>query len=427
MADNNSLLSRFRLANLVGKQFGGDRDLYDVLGYKRDIDPDDLLQTYYRDDIAQRIVDAFPAATWRVQPEIIEDEERNDTQFERAVSDLVDDVKLWHYCERADRMAGIGRYGILMLGFNDNQPLHTPVESAAGLQIIWLKPVTEAYANIHRWEENPVSPRYGLPLSYQVKMGTEENSNRSAPTIEVHHSRVIHIAEKTGMDDVLGIPRLEPVYNRIYDLQKVVGGSAEMFWLGARQGLVFRADPDAQITDTSALEDDATAYQHQIKRILATEGGEWSTLDSHTPDPKSNVEVLLQLIAGTVGMPQRILTGSERGELASSQDENNWLARINERRINFAEPVVIRKLIDYLIELQILPPPQTGNYIIQWPSATGLTELQAAQIGEIKARALATYVNTIGADLVVTPEEFREQMLQMTPEPLGGFIEIDDE
>lgn len=424
---STDLLNRFRLAQLTGKQFGGDRDLYDVLGYKRAITPKELLDVYYREDIAQRIVDAFPAATWRAQPIITEDEERADTEFELAIDKLVDNKKLWHYCERADRMSGQGRYGILILGINDNLPLNQPAMPSANNELIWLKPVTEAYAPIHRWEENAASSRYGLPVSYRVEMGTEESTTRATTTVEVHHSRVIHIAEKTGMDDVFGIPRLEPVYNRLFDLQKVVGGSAEMFWLSARQGLVFKANPDAQITDIDALEDDAETFQHQVKRILMSEGGEWSTLESQTPDPRGNVEVILNLIAGAVGIPQRILVGSESGELASSQDENNWLGRIEERRNNFADPCIVRQVIDRLILLEVIAPPKSGDYLLEFPPQSGLSELAAAQIGEVKARTLATYSNTIGSEDIVPPEEFREKMLGFEPEPPGGFPEPDED
>ena len=55
----------------------------------------------------------------------------------------------------------------------------------------------------------------------------------------VHASRVIHVAEDILDDEVYGIPRLEPLYNYLDDLLKVVGGSAEMFWLDAKRRLVF--------------------------------------------------------------------------------------------------------------------------------------------------------------------------------------------
>ena len=60
----------------------------------------------------------------------------------------------------------------------------------------------------------------------------------------VHASRVLHVAEDCLDDDVYGIPRLKPVFDRLDDLLKVVGGSAEFFLRGASRliGLEGRDD-----------------------------------------------------------------------------------------------------------------------------------------------------------------------------------------
>ena len=421
IAHISDYMSRIRLANMVGKQFGGDRDLYEVLGYKRVLRPLDFIEMYYREDIAYRIVNSYPAATWRVAPKITEDETEDDTEFESAVEDLADQSKLWHYCERADKLCGLGRYSILILGVDDGAQLAEPLTRA--VDINWLMPVTEQWAEVATWGSDPISPQFGKPETYRVTIGSEEDSTQPRRTVIVHHTRVIHIAEHTGQDDVYGVPRLEPVYNRIYDLQKVVGGSAEVFWMNARNGLVFEADEGAQLTpdDVDQLQEDAADYQHQLRRLLTSKGGKWRVLESSTPDPKSNVEVILQLIAGATGIPNRILVGSERGELSSAQDENNWLGRISERRVNFAEPVIIRPLIDRLIDLGILPQPRTGTYLVEWTAADGLSDKERAEIGNMKAQALAQYVNSLGADSLVTGEEFREHFLHMEPQPAGGL------
>lgn len=422
----SDLAHRIRLAGMVGKQFGGDRDLYEVLGYKRVLKPLDFYEMYYRNPIAFRAVNAFPAATWRAQPDIVEDEERQETQFEKAVQALVDEHKLWHYCERADKLAGIGRYSILILGVNDGAQMKEPLESAD--QLNWLMPVTEQWAEVATWEDDPTSPQFGRPREYRVTIGSEEQSTQPRRTVIVHYSRVIHIAENLGQDDVYGVPRLEPVFNRLYDLEKVVGGSAEMFWLGARHGLVFEADENATLgpDDVDKLEDDADEYQHQIKRLLTSTGGKWRVLESQTPDPKSNYETQIAMIAGGIGMPQRILTGSEQGQLASTQDETNWLSRINERRTNHVEPSIVRATIDRLIDLGVIPAPANGTYLVQWPSITGLSEKEQAEIGEIRARALQAYTSALGADMVVPPSEFRVEFMGLEEEPPGGFMAEDD-
>ncbi len=63
----SALVERARLAANLGKQFDGDRDLYQVLGYPQAIAFNDYLGRYRRQDIAKRIVNRPAQDTWRTQ------------------------------------------------------------------------------------------------------------------------------------------------------------------------------------------------------------------------------------------------------------------------------------------------------------------------------------------------------------------------
>lgn len=425
----SDIADRFRLAGALGKQFGGDRDLYTTLGYKVNLTPQDYWGMYKRGGIAARAIKAFPAATWRGQPTIVEDEDENDTPFETQIKELFEKMKVWHYLAKADKLSGIGHYGLLVLGVDDGAKMSEPLVKAR--QLHWLKAVSELNADISKLDGKPESPRYGLPEMYKITFGSDQGSGvlQHTRTLDVHHSRVIHIAEDCDDDDVYGTPRLEPVMNNFFDIQKIVGGSAEMFWLGARNGLAFEASEDARLepSDVDALEEQADAYQHQIRRLLTSHNGKWQSLGVDVADPKSHYEIQLQIVSGTLGIPQRILVGNEAGELASTTDENSWLSRIDERRIDFAEPCIIRPFIARLIEVGIVKPPKTLEYSINWVTNKELGENLKADIGTKKAQAIATYANSPYAEQVVTREEFREIILGLPPEPPGGFDDDLDE
>lgn len=425
-------LDRLRLAGNLGLSYGGDRDLYSILGYTKNPTPDDFWQMYRRQDVASRIVNAFPQATWRGNPKIVEGDEETETAFEKEIQALDDDLKIWAYCERADRLCGIGRYSILILGVDDGAQLSEPLTNAN--QINWFKAVPERHADVSVWNQDVTSPNFGKPEVYSVTFGSADVTSLATTVRPVHHSRVIHIAEFLEEDEVFGVPRLESVYNRLQDLEKVVGGSAEMFWLGARNGLKMTAAADANLSpdEISNLSDMAADYQHGLRRTLAAQGVDIESLGGNYPDPASNASVLLDLIAGSKGMPKRILIGSERGELASGQDENNWMGRIDERRINFAEPTVIRPLLTRLIDLGVITGPK-GVYRVEWDADDGLSEMDKAEIGKLRSESLSNYANAIGSDIIVPVEEFREVWLGLEPEPNGGFptepmdLGVDDE
>ena len=123
-------------------------------------------------------------------------------------------------------------------------------------------------------------------------------------------------------DEVNGLPRLEAVFNRLLDLEKIVGGSAEMFWRGARPGFQGIVSEGYNMTDEDIdeLQKQLDEYEHGLRRFLINRGVSLDALAQQVSDPRNHVDVQLQMISAITGIPRRILTGSERGELASTED-----------------------------------------------------------------------------------------------------------
>ena len=86
-------------------------------------------------------------------------------------------------------------------------------------------------------------------------------------------------------------------------------------------------------------------------------------------------DAILTQIAGSKAIPKRILTGSEMGELASSQDRDNWKDQINGRQTGYAGPYIVRPLVDRLIKYGYLPTPKKGprEYEVRCPQIQVLT------------------------------------------------------
>jgi hypothetical protein len=100
--------------------------------------------------------------------------------------------------------------------------------------------------------------------------------------------------------------------------------------------------------------------------------------------------------------------GSERGELASSQDKLNWDERILDRRTQFAGPFVVRPFIDRLIEFGALPQPT--EYVIRWPENQNL---DAGQRMDLAVKA--TTANKNQGATVITEDEIRTRILLYPP------------
>ena len=409
-----ALSFRSRLANISGKLFGGKRDFYKALGYKRQLTIEDFRSEYTRNAVANRIVKAFPAGTWRGGFEVIEDQNPEVvTPFEQAFIDLNNRLKIADKMRRADTLAGIGRYGVLLI-VAPGRP-EEPLESASADDIAKLQPYGEDDAKVDEWDVDAGSPRYGEPVYYTLTrpgISAKGAVQTRGAGLRVHYTRVQHISDGLLDDNAFGEPRLECVFNRLTDLEKVTGGGAEAFWRRADQGMQLDLDPTLDITEPqkTALKTQLEEYEHEMRRTLLTRGVEIKTLGSDVADFKSPVDAIMALISAGTGIPQRVLMGSEQGKLAAKQDRANWDNRVTDRQTDFAGPLVVRPFIDKLIALGALPAVE--NYAVRFSSITTMDDEQRAEIAKSWAG-----LNQAAGEIVVTGDEIRERVLDMAPLP----------
>jgi hypothetical protein len=416
-------ISRAALAQRLMTTHGGQRQLWEVLGYPQELTYEHFLARVRRGDLAKRIVWAYPAATWRPPPDVWETPDDTDlTPFEAAWQELTKRLAVWDTLERVDRLAQIGRYAVLLLNVAGQPDLAQPLQPLPSLNahaLLSLTPYSERYAEIAGLNTNPASPDFGRPEWYRLDLSRGVHLP-SQPVMKplVHASRIIHVAQDLLEDEVYGLPRLEPVWNRLQDVDKVAGGAAEMFWLGALRGLVASLKEGYSFDDATldGLSAEIDEFVHQLRRWVRAEGVEIKELSSQVASPKDHFDVLIDCIASATGIPRRMLTGSERGELASTQDKENWNARVMEYRVTTPETRILRPLIDRLIALRILPEP-AQPYVIAWPDLQAKSESEKATIAQGWAAAIATYAGPGLAPTVVPEGEFRDKILGLPAEP----------
>jgi hypothetical protein len=410
-ANARSVLSDRLALGGYGTSHNGARDYFDVLGYPRQLGINEYLIKFERDPLGGRIVEFPPDETWRDTPTIKDGRDKDaldDTAFANAWSDFAERIRVYHYCQRADILCGIGRFSILLIGVADGGDLESEVTRVASLdQILYLRPYGEQSVEVAEYENDPQSPRFGLPRIYKLMMASPDGNDIER---RVHASRVIHVAEGLLENDVYGMPRLQRVYNLLDDILKLVGGSAEASWLLMRKGFVINLENDMamSVEESDALEEQIDEYAHGLRRFMKTRGVTVSDLGSEVVDPSGPFSVIIGLISAATGIPQRILLGSERGELASSQDASNWAGAIASRQLNFAEPTILRPLIDRLMAWGALPRPQAadGRYTVIWDPLFELNDQERALIGVTWADAIQKLASVYG-EPPITMEEYR--------------------
>jgi len=224
----SELTGRLSLASKLGvDSYSGARDIYEALGYPKELSFSDYWSRYKRHDIAKAIIDRPVKASWKGEIQVIENLEDKSTEFEKAWTEVSERLKLKSIFIRADKLTGIGRYSVLFLGLDDaktKESLAKPVTKGKR-KLLYVKPLSEKDAQISLYETDPLNERYGLPKAYTVNV----KEGDSSITVMIHHTRVVHLVEDLLDNEIFGTPRLEVVYNRLMDLEKLVGGDAETF------------------------------------------------------------------------------------------------------------------------------------------------------------------------------------------------------
>jgi len=417
MFQNSIAQMRSSIASRLGVMYDGLRKIQAILGYKTQLGYEDYLAMYSRQDVAGRIVDMPPQETWRNPPTLVaKDKATADADFFKDWENLAERLNIWRWFEKVDRLSGIGQFGVLFIGTAGN--LESPVgDNMAAEDILYLMAYPEGRIEILDLDMDTASPRFGLPILYKIKLvefqdpnGTRKLSDGQGMIEEkIHWSRVLHVAEDALSDRVHGRPRLMRVFDRMWDMLKVTGGSAEMFWQNVAQIFHVNLNPELDYSDSDLadLDDKFKEMLQGIRRVVQTEGIESiKPLQGKTPDPRGITSVLKTLIASAAEIPQRILFGSEQGEMASTQDKSEWYGRIEARRQRHAEPEILMAFVMRLASWGVLVLPE-GGVATEWPSLFEETPAEKAQAARTLAMTAAK-MDPERPDRIIGIREIRE-------------------
>jgi len=379
------------------------RDLYDYVG------------------IATRVIEIYPQECWKDNPFVYETNKKTPTPFEKKVNSWIESPKLnpWSILKNADIASGIGRFSIIFFGFNDGKGFDTPVGEydsntdtlkpiEKDLELMYTRVFDESRVTILETEGDTSSPRYGLPTKYSVNFdserfvaidskGTFTSTQDNVKKQEIHWTRVIHIAERTLDCDYLSTPILKNLIPYIWDIRKVGGGSAEMFWKSAFPGLAFTTQKEVWQSgnrpemDEESLKEQVKNWQEGLERALSAVGVDITMLSPKIADPSKHMEQALVLLCGTVGCPVKVLLGTQAGHLASQEDSTYWNDKVKSRNEQYVSPKMIRTYFGRLIELGCCPKPKQMK--IEW-AKTNIPDATKADIALKKTQALSQFAGS---------------------------------
>lgn len=429
LVQNNIVQSRLDLMRSI---LDDRRDINEECGYPEHISLGQYRRMYDR-GLGRRVVNIYPEECWKQLPDIYEDADPDtSTPFEAALAELDDAQHILHYMHRIDELSGIGRFGIMLLGIDDGLTLDQPAaglgedgkpsgEPRQGAELTYVRCLDESMVTVSQIQTDTTSRRYGMPLYYQLTLVDPYEHGNGLPQqergqlVKVHWTRCVHIADNRTTSEVLGSPRQEGPWDRLYDCVKVLGGSGEMFWRGGFPGLSLETNPSVEnpVIDQEATRQAIWDYMNGLQRYLALDGMSAKSLQTQISDPTPSLEVHIKAICIIIGVPYPVFVGALEGQLAGDQNANAWDGRVQNRRDRYVTPMVIRPVLWRLVHLGILPPPAEGNKIeVKWPDTHEPSDSDNADLAGKQTEALAKYLAG-GVDTLVPPLEYLTQILKM--------------
>ncbi len=400
-----AMITRALLAVRAGLQFQGARDLFAVFGYPRVITPEMLYDKYKRQDIASTVIDKPAEALWTSPPKVTYSPEGTSPEnIVDLLSPLSNTHLLWSHVLHADKLLGMEPFVLLYLGL-PGQADSPAVSNRKDTKLSFIQVFGASCAQIKKYDVDPNSVRFGLPVMYSLKV--QQADGRVQVAKDVHYTRVIHLTNELLDNNILSEPRMVKGFNVLEDIMKIAGGSAETFWLTSNRGMQVDVDKEMEVSegDLAALSDEIEEYQHQLRRVLRTRGVKVNSLGADVVDPRGAFSTSLSVLSSTYKIPQRILMGAEAGQLASEQDRANWAVSVQERRTSFAEPLVIRPIVARLQQLGLIDTSDQPLRV-EWPEAFQLSPLEKAQTMAQTARAVVNLSRQtqLGNPLLTTDE-----------------------
>ncbi|KAB8312932.1 DUF1073 domain-containing protein [Erwinia endophytica] len=381
--------------------------LWGEFGYPDGLEFDLYYRAYERNAVAHAAVHKLLDSCWTDSPTVIDGDESKEasktTPWETQVTKLL--KKHWAKIKDADRRNLIGRYSALLIQFRDGREWKEPVDrNVVGRlkdkSIVRLIPAWESQIQPGNFDIDTMSETYGQPVKYMFNEQPVGDDGTYGPvrSVDVHPDRIIIIAEGSEDENMLaGVPLLRAGYNKILDLEKISGGSAEGFLKNASRqlGIAFDKETDLNVLAKQAKEagfnNIGDALNEKIARMnrgtdaaLVMQAGTPSVLSVAAADPEPTWTVAANEFAASIQIPFTILYGQQTGRLASDEDKTDWAKRCNTRRWGH-QTALITSLIERFWMMGAIDPPSTGEVTLAWSDLLAPSEQE--KIANMQAMA----------------------------------------
>lgn len=423
-------------AMFPGYYFGAQKHNHAAdFGYPDQVSFELAFDAYCRNPMARAAVDKTVGKTWEANPYLQEFQrdgteggDQGETRVEADIRQRFDDLRVWQHLAECDRRGLVGSYAGLILRFADNQPFKSPVDRVPGglAGLVEVIPAWEGQLTVSQWDTNETSETYGQPTMFQFAESAV-GQQQQPRNFEIHPDRVIVWSRDGTLN---GRSALEPGYNALLDMEKIRGGGGEGFWKNAKSGLSLEIDKDAKIADMALamgvpvgevvdrIDEQVEGFNKGFDKSLLLQGIKATPMQVNLPSPEHFFAVAAHSFAASWSIPMRVLVGSQTGERASTEDNEEW-AKVNMARRKDTVLPGAMSFVNRLERVGILPEK---DWHLDWSSLLDPSPNEMLQ----RVERMATVNDKMRAsgELVFTGDEMRAETGR---EPLSDADKYDTE
>lgn len=396
-------------------------------GYPMQVDFYMHWNMYKRNGLAKAGVDIPVNLCWMDSPTIRQgdDDEHDETEWEKAVNKLVKRLKLWRHLRDADRMQRVGRYSAIFIRVRDGLTPDKPLGSINDNQIIELMPLWEGQLEPNDIDQDPASDTYNKPLNYTYSAtGTGNQNEKAADSFQIHHSRLIMLAEDAVGGSIYGTPANEAGFNALLDWDKIRGSGGEASWLAAaNKQILTPTQPGARIGQDvmDEINDALKDIKEGLDESIFLNGVTAAPMNNTVPDPEIYKDMALEEYSASVQIPAKVLVGTQSGVKAGDEDTAGLMRMMQSRRINTCTNYA-DEFLSWCYKYGVLVIPEDGH-VIAWSDLTApsaMAKIDAAlKLSQVNKENVAA-----GNGPLFAPDEIRAAAGY---EPLDEDLEMPDE
>lgn len=404
-AADETVRSRFSRLVSGGYDFGDIlHQIYEDFGYPETLGFSNYWNMYRRFGPAQAVCEIPVDITWLEVPEV-----DGGAEFNTAFEALVEKTKLWKKLKGVDNRQRVGRYAGLFVRVKDGQKPDKEVTSLSSLEnIASLTPLYESQLVVATTDNDPKSPDFGNPITYDFNGAVVGNRNEEQVTsFQIHKSRVIIWAEGADDGSIYGKSAIESVYNDLMDLRKISGSGGEGFYQNTRNAPVINTKEEYEAPtgqDKLDLENEIDEFLNKWRKKFVAQGLEFDYPDITLDNPKPFYDNSMNNISAGAKIPSKLINGNQTGKLAGDGDNKHFLTLMNSRRENFAAEGIELTIL-WFVEHNILPEPV--NLTIEWDDLLAQSDKEGLELGKFMSETNRNQFQA-GGEHVYSPEQIAE-------------------